>query len=140
MWLPVEKIVASGDLVVHPIPYGFGSFPADWIATLDRLAALQFEVLVPGHGDVQRNNAYIRRLQALLTEVRRQVGAAVADGQSLDAARDALDLSSFADEFAGDDEDRRTKFENWWRLPIARSAWLEARGEPIVQGASDETG
>ena len=140
LWLPQEKILASGDLVVHPIPYGFGSFPADWIDTLGKLAEFDFELLVPGHGDVQRDDAYIRRLQAMLTEVRRQAGASVAKDLDLEATREALDLSPYAEEFAGDDEDRRVKFENWWRLPIARSAWLEARGEPIVQGASDETG
>lgn len=140
LWLPKEKVLASGDLVVHPIPYGFGSFPADWIETLGKLAAFDFELLVPGHGDVMRDDAYIRRLQAMLTDVRRQASESVAEGLDLDATRKALDLTPFAEEFAGDDEDRRLKFENWWRLPIARSAWLEARGEPIVQGASDETG
>jgi glyoxylase-like metal-dependent hydrolase (beta-lactamase superfamily II) len=60
--------------VVHPVPYGFGSFPKEWIATLDKLAAFDFDLLVPGHGAIQRDSAYIRRLQALLTEVRRQVG------------------------------------------------------------------
>lgn len=140
LWLPDERILASGDLIVHPIPYGFGSFPEDWIATLDRLAAFDFDLLVPGHGAVQRDTRYIRRLQALLAEVRRQVGESVAKGLDLEATRAALDISAFADEFAGDDEDARRKFENWWRQPIARSAWLEARGEPIRQGASDETG
>ena len=140
LWLPEERILATGDLVVHPVPYGFGSFPGEWIATLDRLAGFDFDLLVPGHGDVQRDSSYMRRLQALLAEVRRQVAVSVAEGKDLEAARQALDLSAFVDEFAGDDEDARVKFENWWRQPIARSAWLEARGEPIRQGASDETG
>lgn len=140
LWLPGERILASGDLVVHPIPYGFGSFPEDWIATLEQLANLDFDILVPGHGAVQKDAAYIRRLQVLLAEVRRQVGESVAGGLDLDATREALDLSAFVDEFAGDDENARLKFDNWWRQPIARSAWLEARGEPIRQGASDETG
>jgi glyoxylase-like metal-dependent hydrolase (beta-lactamase superfamily II) len=140
LWLPNERILASGDLVVHPVPYGFGSFPEDWIATLDRLAGFDFELLVPGHGDLQRDARYIRRLQAMLTEVRRQVAASVAAGHDLEATRKELDLSAFEQEFAGDDEDARLKFDNWWRQPIARSAWLEARGEEIKQGASDETG
>lgn len=140
LWLPREKILASGDLVVHPIPYGFGSFPADWIETLGKLREFDFALFVPGHGDVMRDDAYLQRLQTMLTEVRRQTGASVAEGMDLDATREALDLSTFADEFAGDDEDRQIKFENWWRLPITRSAWLEASGKPIVQGASDETG
>lgn len=140
LWLPEERILATGDLVVHPIPYGFGSFPAECIATLDRLAGFDFGLLVPGHGELQRDDSYIRRLQALLTEIRRQVGISVSQGKDLEATRGSLDLSDFVDEFAGDDEDARNKFENWWHQPIARSAWLEARGESIRRGASDETG
>ena len=140
LWLPNERILASCDLVVHPIPYGFGSFPEQWIATLDVLARFDFEMLVPGHGAIQQDTNYIRRLQALLAEVRRQVGASVAAGHDLDTTREELDLDAFTDEFAGSDEDARRKFDNWWKQPIARSAWLEARGEPIKQGASDETG
>jgi glyoxylase-like metal-dependent hydrolase (beta-lactamase superfamily II) len=140
LWLPRERILASGDLVVHPIPYGFGSFPADWIQTLEKLAAFDFEVLVPGHGELQRDREYIRRLQGMLTEVRRQVGESVAAGHDLETTRKELDLSAFEQEFAGDDEDAKLKFDAWWKQPIARSAWLEARGEEIRQGASDETG
>ncbi len=140
LWLPGERILASGDLVVHPIPYGFGSFPLDWIATLDRLAGFDFDLLVPGHGAVQHDATYIRRLQALLTEVRRQVGESVSKGHDLESTREELDPASFIDEFAGDDADARLKFDNWWIQPISRSAWLEASGEPIKQGAADETG
>ncbi|HSD68919.1 MAG TPA: MBL fold metallo-hydrolase [Woeseiaceae bacterium] len=140
LWLPNERILASGDLVVHPIPYGFGSFPQEWIATLDRLAGFDFDMLVPGHGAVQRDTAYVRRLQAMLAEVRRQVGISVSQGHDLEATRKELDLASFIDEFAGDDADARLKFDNWWQQPISRSAWLEASGEPIRQGAADETG
>lgn len=140
LWLPRERVLASGDLVVHPIPYGFGSFPAEWIATLERLAGFEFDLLVPGHGDVQRDTRYIRRLQAMLAEVRRQAADAVAAGLDLETTQEKLDLSAFEAEFTGSDEDRKLKFDAWWRRPIARSAWLEARGEEIRQGASDETG
>src|SRR5690606_15827585 len=140
LWLPRERILASGDLVVHPVPYGFGSFPGEWIETLERLAAFDFELLVPGHGDVQRDRAYIRRLQAMLREVRRQVAASVAAGHDLETTRKELDWSAFDPEFAGEDEERQVKFDAWWKQPISRSAWLEARGEEIRQGAADETG
>lgn len=140
VWLPRERVVAAGDLLVTPIPYAFGSFPKDWIAALDQLAALDFELLVPGHGEVQRDATALRRLQALLREVRAQVAASVAKGLDLDATRRALDLGPFEQAAAGDDPYRRHLFEAWWTSPIARSAWLEAKGLPIVQGASDETG
>jgi glyoxylase-like metal-dependent hydrolase (beta-lactamase superfamily II) len=140
VWLPGEKVLAAGDLVVEPIPYGFGSFPAEWMAALERIAALDFAFLVPGHGAIQRDRTYVRRLQALLGEVRAQVGAAAAKGLDLDATRRAVDLSGFRKEFVGEDAHLQQLFDAWWTSPIVRSAWLEAKGLPIVQGASDETG
>jgi glyoxylase-like metal-dependent hydrolase (beta-lactamase superfamily II) len=140
VWLPGEKVLASGDLVVEPIPYGFGSFPREWIEALERIAALDYAVLVPGHGALQRDKAYVQRLQAVLREVRTQVGAAVAKGLDLEATRKAVDLTSFRKEFIGGDAYQQQLFDAWWTSPIVRSAWLEAKGQPIVQGASDETG
>jgi glyoxylase-like metal-dependent hydrolase (beta-lactamase superfamily II) len=140
VWLPAERILASGDLVVAPIPYGFGSFPAQWIETLDRLAAYDFALLVPGHGPLMRDRSHVRLVQAMLREVRAQAARAVAAGQDLAAFKGSLDLSAHEPAIVGDDQRRRTLFQAWWKDPIARSAWLEARGEPIVQGASDETG
>lgn len=140
VWLPREKVVAAGDLVVAPIPYAFGSFPREWIEALERLAALDFELLVPGHGEVQRDAGHLRTLQALLREVRRQVAASVASGLDLEATRQALDLTRFRAALAGDEPYPVALFQAWWTSPIARSAWLEATGRPILQGASDETG
>jgi cyclase len=134
VWLPKERIVATGDLVVAPIPYGFGSYPADWIATLERIAALDFKWLVPGHGEVQRNRDHLRLVQDLLREVRKQVAVAVKQGLDLDATRKAIDLSAYEQRIAGDDAQKRALFNDWWKRPIVRSAWLEARGEPILQG------
>jgi glyoxylase-like metal-dependent hydrolase (beta-lactamase superfamily II) len=140
VWLPKERVLVAGDLVVEPIPYGFGSFPGEWIEALDRVASHDFALLVPGHGAVQRDAGAIRRIQALLREVRSQVGAAVARGLDLEATRAAVDLGALERELTGDDAYRKRLFEAWWKGPIVRSAWLEARGLPIVQGASDETG
>jgi glyoxylase-like metal-dependent hydrolase (beta-lactamase superfamily II) len=140
VWLPAERILASGDLVVAPIPYGFGSFPQQWIATLDRLAAFDFAQLVPGHGDVMTDREHIRRVQSMLHTVRLQARRAVAAGQDLEAFKKSVDLSTFAPAFTAGEARREMLFRAWWIEPIARSAWLEARGEPIAQGASDETG
>jgi glyoxylase-like metal-dependent hydrolase (beta-lactamase superfamily II) len=140
VWLPRERILASGDLVVAPIPYGFGSFPEQWIATLDQLAAFDFRLLVPGHGELQADRSHIRLVQDMLREVRKQVAVCVKQGMDLAATRKAVDLSAFERRIAGEDKTRQLLFDAWWKQPIVRSAWLEARGEPIVQGAADETG
>ncbi len=51
VWLPQEKIMFSGDLVEYDAtPYTGDAYLADWPATLDAIAALGPEQLVPGRG------------------------------------------------------------------------------------------
>ena len=51
VWLPQEKILFSGDLVEYDAtPYAGDAYLADWPATLDAVAALQPQKLVPGRG------------------------------------------------------------------------------------------
>lgn len=137
VWLPRERVVFSGDLVVHPQPYGFGSFPDEWIETLEQLAAFDYAQLVPGHGEVQRDASYLRDLQALIREVRDDVAAAVADGASLAEARQRVDLGPLATTFTGGDARRQYLLDAWFVQPFSLSAFKAARGEPIVQGQQD---
>ncbi len=51
VWLPQEKILFSGDLVEYEAtPYTGDAYLADWPDTLDNIAALQPQKLVPGRG------------------------------------------------------------------------------------------
>jgi cyclase len=127
--LPAEGIVATGDLVVHPIPFGFGSYPGEWIETLDRLKALEARVWMPGHGEVQRDTRYMTSLQELLGAIRVQMRDAVAKGLTLEQARAALDLEAFRARFAGDNPRRRTEFAEFFVEPISERAYLEAQGK-----------
>ncbi|MCV4753864.1 hypothetical protein OFC37_30855, partial [Escherichia coli] len=50
-WLPQQKILFSGDLVeFDATPYAGDAYFKDWPQTLDNIAALQPEKLVPGRG------------------------------------------------------------------------------------------
>jgi glyoxylase-like metal-dependent hydrolase (beta-lactamase superfamily II) len=50
-WLPQERILFSGDLVeFDATPYAGDAYFKDWPHTLDRIAALQPDKLVPGRG------------------------------------------------------------------------------------------
>lgn len=51
VWLPQDKVLFSGDLVeFDATPYAGDAYFQDWPQTLDNLAALQAEKLVPGRG------------------------------------------------------------------------------------------
>ncbi|MFO1314456.1 MAG: MBL fold metallo-hydrolase [Burkholderiales bacterium] len=59
-WLPQEKILFSGDLVEYDAtPYTGDAYLTDWPATLDAIAALGPEKLVPGRGAALKTPAEV---------------------------------------------------------------------------------
>ena len=107
VWLPSQKICFSGDLVeADAACYTGDAYLADWPQTLDRLAALGAQKLVPGRGpalmnpdQVHKGLAYTRDFVSTLY---RSAQEAVAQGMDLKAtmehARKNMD-PKFADVF-----------------------------------------
>jgi glyoxylase-like metal-dependent hydrolase (beta-lactamase superfamily II) len=52
VWLfePRSRVLVAGDLVTLPAPFLDTACPARWKDSLDRLAKVEFRLLVPGHG------------------------------------------------------------------------------------------
>ena len=123
--LPFEGIVATGDLVVFPIPLvgGDQSYVGDWTGTLERLLALQPKVIVPGHGPVMHDTAYVRSMADLFSSITAQVKTAADAGQSLDQVRKSVNLDAFRQRFAGDSQLKRFLFANYVTGPAVASAF-----------------
>lgn len=117
VYLPNDKIVCTGDMVVHPFPYGFSEQPLEWLKTLGKLAELDFDYLIPGHGEVQHGKTYLHSVMSLLQAVQDQVKAGVAAGLDLDGVRKQVDLSRFERQFAGDDPVYRYFFRDYFSDP-----------------------
>jgi glyoxylase-like metal-dependent hydrolase (beta-lactamase superfamily II) len=88
VWLPQEKILFSGDLVEYDAtPYTGDAYLADWPATLDAIAALGPEKLVPGRGAAlttpERVKAGLEGTRAFVTEMFNAVRAGAASGKDL---------------------------------------------------------
>jgi glyoxylase-like metal-dependent hydrolase (beta-lactamase superfamily II) len=128
----------SGDMVVWPTPFGFFSFPGDWIQTLGRLKALNYAILIPGHGEPQTDTAYVDRLIGSIEDIRAQVGTLAKQGLSLEEVGKRVDFSRYRDLF-GTTERAKTLFKAYWTDPMIENAWKEANGLPIVQGEGEVT-
>jgi glyoxylase-like metal-dependent hydrolase (beta-lactamase superfamily II) len=135
VWLPRQRVIATGDIVVSPIPYGFGSFPADWIGVLNRLKGYDFDTLIPGHGRPMKDRKYLDLLIAVLNDVRGQVAPLAAQGKTLEEVQAGVDLSAHVAAFAGTDAWRVRVFDMYWKVSIVESAYKEAKGIPMIQGA-----
>ena len=88
VWLPQEKILFSGDLVEYATtPYTGDAYLTDWPATLDAIAALAPEKLVPGRGASLRSPAQVKAgldgTRAFVTEMFDAVKRGAATGKDL---------------------------------------------------------
>ncbi|HEX6317160.1 MAG TPA: MBL fold metallo-hydrolase [Gemmatimonadaceae bacterium] len=129
VWLPAERVLITGDLLVNPAPYSFFSYLSDWTRTLGTMRALPASVIVPGHGAVQRDWAYFDMVVELLNSTLTQARGAVARGLDLEATRKAVDLSGFRERFSRGDPAIGRAFDAFFMAPAVERAWLEARGE-----------
>ena len=130
VWDPKTRTLVTGDIVVSPTPYSFGSYHSEWIEVLDAMRALEPRRIVPGHGKVMDDDAYLRRLAALFAETRVQVRKAIANGRTLEQMQKEITLPDFEKQFAGDDPDRIRAFRAFYLEPGIPQAYKEARGEP----------
>ncbi|HEX4304266.1 MAG TPA: MBL fold metallo-hydrolase [Rhizomicrobium sp.] len=133
VWLPKQRVLVTGETVIAPFPYGFGSYPSDWIGMLKKLRAMPFKILVPGHGMPQTDARQIGRIRAALEDVRAQVAPLVAQGLTLNQVKAKVDLSRQRRDFIGDDPWLAHWFDDFWTTPVVTSTYHEAKGEPIVQ-------
>ena len=116
-YLPKEKIVVAGDLVVYPIPYIYDGYPVEWIQTLQNLSLLDADTIVPGHGPVMHDKAYVLLIRDLLQSAVDQMNAALvktgpAMFHTVDDVKASIDLSGFQQRFAGNDKDQIAAFSD----------------------------
>jgi glyoxylase-like metal-dependent hydrolase (beta-lactamase superfamily II) len=133
MWLPEERVVATGDLVVVPFPYGFNVPPRAWAETLQRLQALNYATLIPGHGDVQTDAGYVDLLIETAESIADQRDALLTEGLSQEETEAALDFSRFEERFTGGDDYLTNRFQAWFARPFRKAALEALTGEPMVR-------
>lgn len=129
--VPAQRIVATGDLVVAPAPFAFGSDVGGWILALDSLRALGATTFVPGHGPVMRDDAYVRQEQRMLVTVRDRTTAAFQAGaRTLDSVRRRVRLDDLRDAVAGPDKWDRVVFDTFFANPAVGQVFGSLAGRP----------
>ena len=129
IWLPEEKVLFTGDVVVQsPLPYFGASWPVQWVDVLREIEMIPALAIVPGHGPVMRDFTYVARVRALLDDVLKKTEAMIREGKTLVQAQQSIDLSA-----------HRKAFEPWagssdadWKYnsdTIVERAWRGIRGQ-----------
>ena len=99
VYLPAERIVFTGDLFYAGAPYLGDGYADEMPETLERLKALDVDIIVGGHGPLVRDKAQIGEAQEYLHTYWSRVAALHGAGRTLDEALAQLDMSEY-DQYA----------------------------------------
>src|SRR6266581_2238440 len=83
IYLPREKVVASGDALIDWMPFLNDGYPEEWVQTLAALEKYDFDRVIPGHGDVMPK-AQMAFFRGYLTDLIGAVKNAAANGAGLE--------------------------------------------------------
>ena len=117
VYLPQEKIVCTGDMITEPVPFGFSRFPLEWRQTLKQISQLDFDTLIPGHGEIQTGKSYLQKVENLLQSVQEQVKRGMDAGLDLEGVKKQVDLTNCENEFGGDNPVYRYYFREYFSKP-----------------------
>jgi glyoxylase-like metal-dependent hydrolase (beta-lactamase superfamily II) len=129
VYLPKERVLITGDLVIAPVPYGINDLYDRWIESLDTLLAMDADIIVPGHGEVEFDKSYVRLLRDLDRSLMDQAEAAVRAHRSAEEFKKSLDLSRFHATMVGDDPEKQWGWDNYFLDGAAERAWAIAHGD-----------
>jgi glyoxylase-like metal-dependent hydrolase (beta-lactamase superfamily II) len=96
VFLPQERIVATGDMITSALSYTGDAFVSEWPATLEQVMTLDFDTVLPGHGNVFKGKDHIRNLQAYWRDFYQQAMAFRKQGVAPEEAAKRMDLTKHA--------------------------------------------
>src|SRR5258705_13573847 len=113
VYLPREKILLIGDLIVNPITFALSGYPSEWLRTLEKIDALEVSTIVTGHGPPLHDKALLHATMDVFRVLLREGKTAKAKGLTPDQAKDAI-LPSLRDamvRITNDDPSRNAAFK-----------------------------
>jgi len=93
VFLPKEKVVMTGDFLTAGLSNMSDSYPDDWVKSLDELKKLDFDVVLPGHGEAFTDKAKIGYFQDYMRDVWTEVSRLKREGVSAEDAAKRADLT-----------------------------------------------
>ncbi len=97
--LPNERVVITGDLLVPGLPYMGDGYLDEWDDTLEHLKSLEFDWVLPGHGNPFQEKDRIAWLQDYMRDLQARATALHAQGLSYEEAATRIDMTDHAERY-----------------------------------------
>ncbi len=99
VYLPEERVLATGDLVVNGIPYMGDGYLEVWADTIEELKRLDVDVILPGHGQAFEDLEKLDHVQAYMRDLWTHIVAQHEAGVSAERAAQTIDMTAHAAHF-----------------------------------------
>ena len=97
VFLPNERLVFTGDMMLGGPSWLGDGFVEEWPDTLENLKALDFDLILPGHGPTFADRGRIDLVQDYYRALFASVVALHGEGKTAEEAAAAVDLTQFKD-------------------------------------------
>ena len=125
LYLPNEKVLLTGDVVVYPLPT-VGPTILQHVLAIRALEKLDWNVMVPGHGPAFHDRSYMALEAEFMDEIARQVVAAIRRGAAtVEDVQSAVNVENFRNRFAQGNAAVAEDFPDFVSA-ISRVAYLDA--------------
>jgi len=94
VYCPQKKVIATGDAILGALPYMLDSYPKEWPRTIDTVARLDFDFVLPGHGGIQQGKAQMLGQRDYLDEITGVIETGKRDGLSLEVLQKRVTVES----------------------------------------------
>ena len=101
VYLPNERLVFTGDMMLGGPSWLGDGHVDEWPETLENLKALDFDLILPGHGPKFADRALIDHVQDFYRELWRQAEDFRSQGKTVAETAAAIDLTAFEDRLPG---------------------------------------
>ncbi|MBX7150330.1 MBL fold metallo-hydrolase [bacterium] len=136
VYLPKEKILIAGDLLDSPVPYLGSGYPSQHAKTLRKMAQLDFEILIPGHGNTLKGKTYLNLvadfIQTVVDEVSKAIFQVGGGPRNLEIVRQTvhktIDFDAWKKKIVGDSKEDGDFFDGFSVQGVVTAAYAEAWG------------
>ncbi len=97
--LPQERVIVTGDLLLPGLPYMGDGYLAEWVETLEHVKALDFDWVLPGHGDPFQDKERITYQQDYMRDLQARAAALHAQGIPYEEAAAQIDMTDHAEHY-----------------------------------------
>ncbi len=97
--LPNERVIVTGDLLVPGLPYMGDGFLDEWDDTLEHLKSLDFDWVLPGHGNPFQETERITYLQEYMRDLQARAAELHEQGLSYEEAAAQIDMTDHAEHY-----------------------------------------